>query len=184
MPTPKHPHTHTPAGTFLLAQTPVAASTSHPLFPWGGIPCYSEINPEKQAGFSVQNTLLGSPGLPNFYRRKAEGFNWGSNSQSPYRIKEEGHLTLPSRSEPFRVILWLYHQKKRDFLFILRPHEVKVIQELNSFQVLRAFYPYSLIRYFYLLHKSKIFFLSVSVTHDIMENEAESKAIEKKSSFP
>lgn len=148
---PTHPH---PSRNFSPGPNPVAVSTRHPVFPRGEIPCYSGINPEKQAGFSVQNTLLGGPGLPSFYKWKA----LTGDLTVPYRIKEEEHLTQPSRSEPFCVILWLYHQKKRDFLFILRPHEVKVIQELNSFRVLRAFYPYFLIRYFYLLHKSKIFF--------------------------
>lgn len=150
---PKNPtHLH-PSRNFSPGPNPVAVSTRHPIFPRGEIPCYSGINPEKQAGFSVQNTLLGGPGLPNFYKWKA----LTGDLTVPYRIKEEGHLTQPSRSEPFCVILWLFRQKKRDFLFILRPHEVKVIQELNSFRVLGAFYPYLLIRYFYLLHKSKIF---------------------------
>lgn len=149
---PTHPH---PSRNFSPGPNPVAVSTRHPVFPRGEIPCYSGINPEKQAGFSVQNTLLGGPGLPSFYKWKADGFNWGSNS--PLQDKRGGALDSAKQVGAFLCDFMTVSSKKRDFLFILRPHEVKVIQELNSFRVLGAFYPYLLIRYFYLLHKSKIF---------------------------
>lgn len=87
---PKNPTPSHPSRYFSPGPNPVTASTRHPVFPRGEIPCYSGINPEKQAGFSVQNTLLGGPGLPSFYKWKAEGFNWGSNR--PLQDKRGGTL--------------------------------------------------------------------------------------------
>lgn len=57
---------------------------------------------------------------------------------------------------------------------------MKIIQKLPSPQGLLSLFLDSL---FLSFAQKQNFFLSVWVTHDIMENEAESKAIEKKIKF-